>query len=766
MHGDHDLRQEQLNKSSLLSSKSFLESLLDVLKYHINFGTGALVVSSMLDFLTFALCAPYSETTDGLHFDTLLNMVACHGRQLFKLFQHPSLAIVKGAGFVMKAIIEEGDAVMARKMQELALAEGSLPRHLHISLFTPSNDSRYLAFQQLSRHLVSLWFVENETALKLLKRIFPIGLLSYLEHPDKPPKSHLNKIIERNNLQLAQDYSLKSRSALDSIRDLHPSVRVLERHLETALQHWRERIGIPTRDDKNQPKPVVLRKRRVRIKSTANWPMFYYQFYNDHSKPDLIWNYKTREELRDALDNGIRAFVTNKELSSKEIEVAWNHREFEVTYASLNEEVKIGDYYLRLLLEEGENKRESLILENKLLIKKPYEFFNDLYHRFLLPNKPSMKACCLQAMTIVYGVYHIEIGPFNDVQWIVKMLETSLDKFERDRLIQFIAQLMLNEQNVKLFIDSNGLKVLIDLVTLAHLHVNRATVNTQTNVIEGTAEMIENSKSLKEWHYALQESKKGPVSFKKMQELCSQNKINAKTRCWADGIPGWTQLINIPQLKWYLLASGNALMNESELATLILNIFIQICEYYPSRDNEQAIIRPLPRIKQFLSEENNLRHIVNLLLTFDPVLVERVATLLTLVMQDNPNLSRLYLTGIFYFILMYTGSNLLPIGRLLHISHLSQAFKSEETTRKHRIVQQSILGHLLPEAMVCYLENYGAEKFAQIFLGEFDTPEAIWNGEMRRLMIEKLAAHIADFSPRLRSNTRAVYQFCPIPPIL
>lgn len=27
--------------------------------------------------------------------------------------------------------------------------------------------------------------------------------------------------------------------------------------------------------------------------------------------------------------------------------------------------------------------------------------------------------------------------------------------------------------------------------------------------------------------------------------------------------------------------------------------------------------------------------------------------------------------------------------------------------------------------------SQGYEKFAQIFLGEFDTPEAIWNNEMR-----------------------------------
>lgn len=87
MHDEYDLRQEQLNKYSLLSSKKFLEALLDTFKDHVVHSTGALVISAMLDFLTFSLCAPYSETTDGSHFDTLLEMVAANGRIVFKLFQ-------------------------------------------------------------------------------------------------------------------------------------------------------------------------------------------------------------------------------------------------------------------------------------------------------------------------------------------------------------------------------------------------------------------------------------------------------------------------------------------------------------------------------------------------------------------------------------------------------------------------------------------------------------------------------------------------------
>ena len=86
-------------------------------------------------------------------------------------------------------------------------------------------------------------------------------------------------------------------------------------------------------------------------------------------------------------------------------------------------------------------------------------------------------------------------------------------------------------------------------------------------------------------------------------------------------------------------------------------------------------LRPLPTVKRILSEPNTLPHIVQLLVTFDPVLVEQVAILLFYIMEDNPKLSTLYTTGVFFFILMYTGSNLLPIGRFLAMTHTKQAFR-------------------------------------------------------------------------------------------
>lgn len=86
--------------------------------------------------------------------------------------QHPSLAIVKGAGLVMRALIEEGEQNVATQMQTLALDEAALCRHLLVALYTPSNDPTMVAHRQLSRHLVGLWLTDNEDAMQLFQRIF------------------------------------------------------------------------------------------------------------------------------------------------------------------------------------------------------------------------------------------------------------------------------------------------------------------------------------------------------------------------------------------------------------------------------------------------------------------------------------------------------------------------------------------------------------------------------------------------------------------
>ena len=97
------------------------------------------------------------------------------------------------------------------------------------------------------------------------------------------------------------------------------------------LRHWRDQLGIdrnmlpileakPTQTtpqnaqaNKDTQAPVILRKGRKRVKPEDNWTLFFYQIYKDHKTPSLIWNFKTREELKLALEKEIRAFNQDKE---------------------------------------------------------------------------------------------------------------------------------------------------------------------------------------------------------------------------------------------------------------------------------------------------------------------------------------------------------------------------------------------------------------------------------------------------------------------
>ncbi|ETN81937.1 DnaJ domain protein [Necator americanus] len=360
-------------------------------------------------------------------------------------------------------------------------------------------------------------------------------------------------------------------------------------------------------------------------------------------------------------------------------------------------------------------------------------------------------------MAVTYGRHHMTIGPFEDSRHFVSMLVKCTNAAERDHYILLISKLALNKDNVRELINSQLLPILVDLAALAHLH---------SNVIEASSEQISEGSSA-EWYYASHDNNKdkiGPLSFEKMKTLYADKTIFEKTAVWAAGMEKWEPLSKVPQFRWTVCLGqqgGVPLYNFTQLCSLCLDIMIQMCEFFPSRDENNSIVRPMPQVKKNLTEPVLLYQIVQLLLTYDPSIVQRVATLVHLVMQDNPFLPRLYLSGVFFFILMYNGSNVLPIARFLHYTHKKQAFRSALPGLEG--ASHSVLSPLLPAAAIFYLEEYGPDKYAEVFLGEFDNPEIIWSTQMRRHLIERIAVHVSDFSNRLTSNVKALYQYCPIP---
>lgn len=108
----------------------------------------------------------------------------------------------------------------------------------------------------------------------------------FLEATDEVPSTDVeeDKINFRDNLNLAIQHSNKSKRS------------AIEKHLE-GIKHWG--LNLIDRQEKInqalQNRPIVLRNRRQRMKSsekTTNLPYFFYQFNKDHSIPNLIWNHK------------------------------------------------------------------------------------------------------------------------------------------------------------------------------------------------------------------------------------------------------------------------------------------------------------------------------------------------------------------------------------------------------------------------------------------------------------------------------------------
>lgn len=210
-----------------------------------------------------------------------------------------------------------------------------------------------------------------------------------------------------------------------------------------------------------------------------NWPEFWRAFSLDHNRADLIWNERTRQELREALQAEVHRLDVEKERTedivpgggTSEImtgqvsvpQISWNYTEFFVRYPSLSKEVCVGQYYLRLLLESGSSGRAQ-----DFPLRDPVAFFRALYHRFLcdadtgltvdgaVPDElgssddwcdmgrldgfgggggSSVRELCARAMAIVYEQHYNTLGPFEGTSHITVLLDRTDDRALRHRLL-------------------------------------------------------------------------------------------------------------------------------------------------------------------------------------------------------------------------------------------------------------------------------------------------------------------------------------------
>ncbi|KAK9868448.1 hypothetical protein WJX84_004951 [Apatococcus fuscideae] len=693
-----------------------------------------------IEALAAATCEPGASSTDPMILSMLLSEAADLGHHLFSLFVHPARRAVSAAAAIMRAIAEGGTAAAA-PMREAALTQGALLHHLHTAVLSQGLQAA------MSQDLVGLWADEYGPAIALLRRIFPAGLMRYLSVPrasSQPPPTPSTQAT----LPAAADPM--------SARPTSPKLPVAPPAPKTASSSLK-----------------------------GNWEEFWRNVRRDHAHAGLIWNERTRAELRDALQAG--------ELSLKQAKSrarvgtadrpAWNHWEFSVTYASLSGQLCVAGTYVRLLLEGADKAAVEKLAA-------PKEVFSGLFHRLLtlgdasllLPSQSSkadiddsQRVLCVRAMAVIYRVHGGAIGPFDGTGHLTALLDRTMDGSLRHALLGLLealvalpaagmedAAMRAARANGRSFVEAGGLELAVDLVACAHSAQERTQTPLQTNLISYNIE----GEEVKEWHISTPEDPRhGPLTKHEVKRLLSLGKLTMQTRFWAQGMLDAQPMEAIRELRWDV--SGRGALGPFQAAEVALRLLQSLAQLQPAMDGRGCVVLPPPMVHRHLASDRCLPHLAQVILTGEPGLVSLAASLLENVLQHNiAALATLYQTGIYFFGLAYCGSNLSELARLFKVSHAVQHSIGSSAPGLGKLALRSYLGSLLPESLLYILETYGPGSFATALAGDTDNPEIIWTHRMRgQRLVPQMLHHIGSLPQKLAQRNHTVYDYVDCPPV-
>ncbi|KAL2500786.1 DnaJ-like protein subfamily C GRV2 [Forsythia ovata] len=852
-------------KSVLFTEPSNLIILVNRLK---PISASPLLSMSVVEVLEAMICEPHSDTTQYTVFVELLRLVAGLRRRLFALFGHPAESVRETVAVIMRTIAEE-DAVAAESMRDAALRDGALLRHLLHAFYLPAGER-----QDVSRQLVALWADSYQPALDLLSRVLPPGLVAYLHtHSDgmsaEDTSYQEGSLMSRRRQRLLQRKRNRPGKAISSQAHTTPSVTNVEvsdqaqqansnafqgsdGYQNPAGENFSNQLSVGVRqndqsaaivspdnpsinayqsvetnvtrsidsdvsssDPQNAglpaPAQVVMENGNVGCGGLLlNWHDFWRAFGLDHNRADLIWNERTRQELREALQTEVHKLDFEKERTEDIVpgdtsteswtgqesvsQISWNYTEFSVRYPSLAKEVCVGQYYLRLLLESGSGRRAQ-----EFPLRDPVAFFRALYHRFLcdadtgltvdgaVPDEmgasddwcdmgrldgfgggggSSVRELCARAMAIVYEQHYNVIGPFEGTAHVTVLVDRTDDRALRHRLFLLLKVLMKVLSNIEACVLVGGCVLAVDLLTVVHEASERTAIPLQSNLIAATA-FLEPSK---EWMFINKDNVQvGPVEKDAIRRFWSKKEIDWTTRCWASGMPDWKILRDIRELRW-AMAVRVPVLTAVQVGEVALSILHSMVAAHSDIDDAGELVTPTPRVKRILSSSRCLPHIAQAMLSGEPTIVENSAALMKAVITRNPKaMIRLYSTGAFYFALAYPGSNLLSIAQLFSVTHVHQAFHGGEEAALSSslpLAKRSVLGGLLPESLLYVLERSGPAAFAAAMVSDSDTPEIIWTHKMRaENLIRQVMQHLGDFPQKLSQHCHSLYDYAPMPPV-
>ena len=754
----------------------------------------------------------------------VLDLLGQRCEVLIHMLRSTSFLIMENAAILMFVLLKNRSSVSSL-LKELALSEGLVLKHFYNGIFSPSGSQRFLSRFLVATWMSG---PEKGNAGKaLLRRMLPSGLTEYLKHSSitEEHRKNLDEMEEefyasfggairlkgdKEGQKEASDLQMRMRKRITAALKEQPVEKVLLKALNTS--------DAQTKQILNEAMAQPIQPINQTNPAPENYRIMFHAITQDHKLPDLIWNEQTRLELRSTLEAELKEFEREQRLRGA-TKVAWNYQQFFVRYESLKDEVQVGPIYVRHFLDAQDSFLRSLENPSHVVL------FEKLFRRMLVnvERDPLLAITCTKCLSRLYDVCRDIIGGFDDMLLIVRMLDQATNMELQHAILDFMELLSREETNLHQLLQKEFVDRIIKYASLAHLNpdqIGNVLARATSNVLmlkdaadskkadfrpEGSEpvsdeDMVNRHKRSvwvpddfacpKVWFIAPsgvipppQNKQRGPFHVSEILDLLNTQRIddtclvapsvmnddveNDKMEAIVD-TGRWKLITEYFQLRMQMLFPGKAVYSPAEVASKALVFLSRLGAVHKSANSKKVIFHPIPTSKKIMSDPEHLAVIAQLMLSNDGRVVEIASDLLKSLVEYNIHAnSKLYLTGTFFFACRYAGNNFLPLANLFEVTHLQQSFhdSAASVARDLPLGIKSVLGNILPTAVITILVNYGPERFATVFTGDFDTPEVIWNAAHRHHVVEMIDQHIGDFPGRLRQYNLARYDYCPIPKI-
>lgn len=329
------------------------------------------------------------------------------------LLSHPCRPVSSAAWHVVQEMVDSGvEEGFLVRLQQSALGDGGVLRHLHSALFHADAEQ-----QAVSRRMCALWIEGSADAHNLLTRCLPVGMARLMPDCSSCYTSHssLKPMLPLEPQQHSQNGSSATAAPTSGTHKDPDDSGARGGTAQGTVQKSFERTlraspalaaSLAVRSGGGSVDGAVgcnTASRAERCKARAAWETFLEHLLEDRLSINVRWNGGTRSDLRLALENeaktleharqhlGLAVTAPQHQATAPQQQqqqtpgshhFAWNHEEFSIEYGSLSSEMCIDGILLREALDAVSTLRVSPH-DFLAIVPHPHDFFLSLYRSLL-----------------------------------------------------------------------------------------------------------------------------------------------------------------------------------------------------------------------------------------------------------------------------------------------------------------------------------------------------------------------------------------------